>query len=74
MDQCMINVSGIEDAAMLDEVTLLGRQGDEMISAGEWAAQLGTIEYEVPCMITRRVPRVYIKDGQIVDIVNRLSR
>ena len=40
-----------------DEVVLLGRQGDEEITADEWAARLGTISYEVLCGIGPRVPR-----------------
>ena len=41
------------------EVVLLGRQGDEVISASEWAAWLDTIPYEVCCGIGERVPRRY---------------
>jgi len=42
------------------EVVLLGRQGDDRISAAEWAERLGTIPYEVCCGIGERVPRRYI--------------
>lgn len=42
-----------------DEVVLIGRQGDEEITAGEWAARLGVIPYEVVTGIGPRVPRVY---------------
>jgi len=42
-----------------DEVVLIGRSGDEEITACEWAEQLGTITYEVTCQINARVPRVY---------------
>ena len=42
-----------------DEVALLGRQGDEEITAWDWARRLDTIAYEVVCGIGPRVPRVY---------------
>jgi hypothetical protein len=38
---------------------LLGRQGEEEITADELAAHLGTINYEIVCMVSERVPRVY---------------
>ena len=43
-----------------DEVVLLGRQGDEEITADEWAELLGTISYEILCGIGPRVPRVAV--------------
>ena len=68
MDQCMIDVTGIEDVKVGDEVVLIGRQGDEVIPAEELASLLGTINYEIMCMIGKRVPRVYIKDGKVQKI------
>jgi alanine racemase len=62
MDQCMIKAPVDSDIAIGDEVVLIGRQGDEEISVDEVAALMGTINYEVVCMITGRVPRVY-KNG-----------
>ena len=41
-----------------DEVVLIGRQGDEVITADDWAERMGTISYEVLCAIGPRVPRV----------------
>ena len=49
-----------------DEVVLLGRQGKELISAEEIAAKIGTINYEVFCAVSSRVPRVYESGGQVV--------
>lgn len=66
MDQCMIDVTDIEGVAIGDEVVLMGRQGDEVISPEELANLIGTISYEIHCFFGRRVPRVYIKDGQRV--------
>lgn len=56
MDQIVVDV-GDHDVAVGDEVVLLGRQGDEEITAAEWADHLGTIVYEVLCGIGPRVPR-----------------
>jgi alanine racemase len=43
-----------------DEVVLLGRQGEEEITADDWAERLGTISYEILCGIGARVPRVVV--------------
>jgi alanine racemase len=73
MDQCIINVSDIPDVAVGDEVVLFGVQGTESISTDELARTLGTINYEMTCMVSCRVPRVYIRDdGQVVNVVNLL--
>lgn len=72
MDQCMINVSRVPDVQIGDEVVLFGEQGGEMISADEVASWLGTIGYEIVCMVSNRVPRVYVRNGQTVATVNRL--
>jgi alanine racemase len=58
MDQIVIDVGDVT-AELGDEVVLLGRQGDEVIPADEWATKLGTISYEVVCSIGPRVPRRY---------------
>lgn len=61
MDQIMVDVGHIPGVNMGDEAVLIGRQGDEEISADEVAAKLGTINYEVTCMVSYRVPRIYIR-------------
>lgn len=73
MDQCMIDVTGIEDVKVGDEVVLFGEQKGSFISIDEIAQKLGTINYEIVCMIGKRIPRVYIKEGKVVDIVNFIS-
>lgn len=73
MDQCMIDVTGIDDVKVGDEVVLFGKQKNSFISIDEVAEKLGTINYEVVCMISKRIPRVYIKEGNIVGIVNIVS-
>ncbi|HZD60165.1 MAG TPA: alanine racemase [Anaerolineae bacterium] len=59
MDQFMVDLGPHSTAEVDDEVILIGRQEDEEISADEIASLLGTINYEIMCMISRRVPRVY---------------
>jgi len=59
MDQCLIDVSSINDVEVGDEAVLLGTQGREIITADEIADRLGTISYEVLTSISNRVPRLY---------------
>jgi alanine racemase len=59
MDQTMVNVTGM-GVKTGDEVVLLGRQGEETITPEEMAAARNTINYEVPIMFLKRVPRIYI--------------
>ncbi len=58
MDQTMINVTHIPNVRVGDAVVLIGRQGDDQITAEEVAGWLGTINYEVVSEILARVPRV----------------
>ena len=58
MDQFMADVTGI-DCSLYDEVVLLGRSGDEVLTADDMAQMTGTIGYEVLCDIGKRVQRVY---------------
>jgi alanine racemase len=60
MDLVTIDVTDIDGAAHGDEVILLGRQGEDEISAEELARRTSTIAYEVFCRISARVPRVYV--------------
>ncbi|WP_338752873.1 alanine racemase [Bacillus sp. FJAT-52991] len=70
MDQCMIRLSSEKPLGTI--VTLIGKQGNEEISMDEIADQLETINYEVPCVITARVPRVYRQQGKVVQVINPL--
>jgi len=63
MDQLMVSC-GDDDVALGDEAVLIGRQGDEHITAEEWGASLGTIGYEIVCGIGARVPRVYHRNPE----------
>ncbi len=73
MDQCMIDVTGVPDVRMGDEVTLIGMPGGIAPDGEEMARLLDTITHEVTCQITRRVPRVYTRNGKVVAIKNYLE-
>ena len=64
MDQLMIDVSEVPEAESGDIVVLIGRDGDDIITADELASVYGTIGYEVVCGISKRVPRIYIDWGE----------
>ena len=66
MDQMMVDVSDIPDTREGDEVTLLGKDGSQVIRAEELAEMVGSFHYEFVCGIGKRVPRIYVKEGRIV--------
>ncbi|NUU59376.1 alanine racemase [Paenibacillus agri] len=76
MDQCMVSLKSFaEEAEQIkagEEVVLIGRQAGVSITADELALHLGTIHYEVVCMLAHRVPRVYIREGCTPYLVNAL--
>ena len=73
MGKFMIDVTDIPDLKVGDEVTIIGRDGEEEITATEIAKKLDTINYEIVSRISRSVPRVYIKEGKPVKIVSFLD-
>lgn len=75
MDQMMIDVTQAARFGSVrtgDEVVLFGGKCDKMPSADEIASLAETIPYEVTCAVSRRVPRIFLKDGFPVETVNRL--
>lgn len=60
MDQCMVQLDTVPEVQVGDEVVLIGQQGEQHISAEDVADCWGTINYEVTCGLSARVPRVYI--------------
>ena len=72
MDQCMVDVTDLKDVKVGDEVILLGESGDLKFNADDMAEIMGTINYEIICMLKQRIPRVYKKNGQIVSTRNYL--
>ncbi len=73
MDQIMVDVTDIPQAAMGDIVTLFGRDGEAFIPVEELASKVGTIPYETVCLISKRVPRVYYREGSIVDVFDGIA-
>ncbi|WHH58096.1 alanine racemase [Petroclostridium sp. X23] len=72
MDQCMIDVTDVNNINIGDEVVIFGSSNGINISIDDVAKALGTINYEIVCMIGKRVPRVYIKNGEVVEVLNYL--
>ncbi len=70
MDQCMVRLPFYLPVGTT--VTLIGRQEGQFISVNEIAGKLDTINYEVPCIIANRVPRLYKKSEKVVDLKNYL--
>ncbi len=60
MDQIVVDCGADNSVRPGDEVVLLGRQGDETITADDWADLLGTISYEVVCGVGPRMPRILV--------------
>lgn len=67
MDLITVDVTGIPDVQLGDEVVLLGRQGADEISGEELAQIIGTISYEVFCAVNARVPRLYV-EGDVQEL------
>lgn len=70
MDQCMIKLP--HEVPVGTQVTLIGDQDGASIPVDEIARKLETINYEITCMVSSRVPRIYKRDGQIMGGVNYL--
>jgi alanine racemase len=66
MDQLMLDVSNVPEVKEGDVVTVFGKDGNEEISVDELAAKIGTINYEITCLVGKRVSRIYYKNGEIV--------
>ena len=64
MDSAIVDVDdfSVETGS---EVVLIGKQGNEKISADDWAQQLKTINYEIVTSLSSRVPRLYLKNGAV---------
>lgn len=64
MDQCMLDVSGVDGVAPGALVTAFGRDGDASLPVETYAAWSDTINYEVVCAIGKRVPRLFLQHGE----------
>ena len=72
MDQMMVDVTDIPETEVSDRVTLVGLDGDEIITMEEIAAAADSFNYEFVCGISRRVPRIYVSGGKTVHSVHYL--
>lgn len=68
MDQCMIDLTNIDDVNVGDTVTLFSDGSNNTVHTDEIADKLGTINYEIVCMVAKRVPRVFVKENEIIKI------
>lgn len=65
MDQCMVDVTEIEDVKFGDEVVLVGRDGDEYLSVETLSRLSDRFNYEFVCLMGKRIPREYIRRGEV---------
>lgn len=72
MDHFMVDVSRVQGVQVGDEVVLYGQQGEQTIHVDEIATMLQTINYEVTCRLNHRVPRIYLQNGEPIEVHNRL--
>lgn len=74
MDQCLLDVTAVAGARDGATVTVFGRDGDAVLPVEELAAISDTIPYEMVCLIGKRVPRIFYRDGNAVGTQNYLIR
>ena len=67
MDQLMLDVTDVDGVRMGDEVVIFGR-GENENTVDDIASTHKTINYEIVCAVANRVPRVFVKNGEVVDI------
>ena len=72
MDQFMVDVTEAPEVSIGDVVTLIGTDGEESISVEEISEMAGSFNYEFVCDVSRRVPRVYMRNGKPEAVVNYL--
>ena len=72
MDQMMVDITDVPDVKIDDPVVLVGSDGNDVITMEEIAAAADSFNYEFVCGISRRVPRRYRQNGQIIKTVHYL--
>lgn len=65
MDQFMVDVTGIEEVKFGDKVTLVGRDGEEVLPVETLSRLSGRFPYEFVCLMGKRIPREYMRRGEI---------
>lgn len=71
MDQIMVQLDAVPSAEAGDEVVIIGEQGNERITADDLANLWGTVNYEVTCGISNRLPRVYLGSASLNEFIGR---
>lgn len=71
MDQCMIDVTSVNNINTGDEVTVFG---PDTVTADDLASWLDTINYEIVCMVSKRIPRVFYEKGRRASVLSYLDR
>ena len=72
MDQCMIDVTNVNNIAIGDDVIMFGKSDDIELPVESLAEKMGTINYEILCVIGKRIPRVYFRGGKVEEVHNYL--
>ncbi len=72
MDQCMIDVSMVNTISVGDDVILFGKSDDIELPVESLADKMGTINYEILCIIGKRIPRIYLRGGKVSEEHNYL--
>ena len=67
MDQFMADVTEIPETKFMDRVTLIGKDGNDQITVDELAGLSGRFNYEFVCCLGKRIPRVYRRNGRLID-------
>lgn len=70
MDQFMADVTEIPEVSFGDKVTLVGRNGNEVLAVEDLSNLCGRFNYELICALGKRIPREYIKDGKVIEQVD----
>lgn len=70
MDQFMVDITHIPEALMGDKVTLIGQDGDENITVEELGNLADKFNYEFVCGLSKRIPRIFVKDKQAIGSEN----
>lgn len=68
----MIDASDVNNINVGDVVTLFGSDSGAVLPVEEIAGKIGTVNYEIVCVVGKRIPRIYIKNGKIVKALNYL--
>mgnify|MGYP002562382499 FL=1 len=68
----MIDATNADNIEVDDIVTIMGSDGGACISASDLAHEMGTINYEIVCLIGKRIPRIYTSKGEVVRALNNL--